>query len=111
MAAHVPRRLASFLWHGQQSQGIVFDNAIVALVDEKTGQRGNTNPHITFENVRLLPPCRPNIVVAVGRNYVDHAAQMGVEVPSEPLIFLKPNTSVIASGEAIVYPAWLSAKV
>ncbi len=53
----------------------------------------------------------PRSVLCVGRNYVEHAAQMQAEVPAEPLIFLKPVTSVIASGEAIVYPGWLSAKV
>jgi 2-keto-4-pentenoate hydratase/2-oxohepta-3-ene-1,7-dioic acid hydratase in catechol pathway len=53
----------------------------------------------------------PNLIVAIGRNYADHAAQMNAEVPSEPLIFLKPNTSIIADGEAIVYPSWVSQKV
>lgn len=108
---HEQRRIATFLWHEQATEGLVEDNAIVAILDRETHQPGKTNPHATLDRVRLLPPCRPNVVVAIGRNYVDHAAQMGVEVPTEPLIFLKPNTSVIASGEAIVYPSWVSSKV
>jgi 2-keto-4-pentenoate hydratase/2-oxohepta-3-ene-1,7-dioic acid hydratase in catechol pathway len=41
----------------------------------------------------------------VGKNYADHAAEMGSEVPAEPIIFLKPNTSVIGPGDTIVWPA------
>jgi len=45
---------------------------------------------------------RPGKIVCVGRNFVDHAKELGNDVPKEPLIFLKPPTSVIANGEAIV---------
>ena len=54
--------------------------------------------------VRLLPPCAPTKIVCVGRNYQEHARELGNEVPAEPLIFLKPPSSLIASGDAIVYP-------
>lgn len=54
---------------------------------------------------KLLPPCSPTKIVCVGRNYVDHAKELGNEVPSEPLIFLKPVSSLITHGETIVYPA------
>lgn len=47
---------------------------------------------------------RPGKIVCVGRNYLDHAKELGNEVPAEPLIFLKPPSSVIATGEAIVLP-------
>jgi 2-keto-4-pentenoate hydratase/2-oxohepta-3-ene-1,7-dioic acid hydratase in catechol pathway len=55
--------------------------------------------------VRLLPPCAPSKIVCVGRNYPEHARELGNEVPAEPLIFLKPPSSLIASGDNIVYPA------
>ena len=48
---------------------------------------------------------RPNKIVCVGRNYRDHAKEMGNDVPSEPLIFLKPSTSIIGNGDSIVLPA------
>ena len=57
------------------------------------------------EGARLLPPCSPTKIVCVGRNYVDHAKELGNPVPSEPLIFLKPPSSLIGTGDAIVYPA------
>jgi 2-keto-4-pentenoate hydratase/2-oxohepta-3-ene-1,7-dioic acid hydratase in catechol pathway len=57
------------------------------------------------EGARLLPSCSPTKIVCIGRNYVDHAKELGNEVPSEPLIFLKPPSSLIAHKDAIVYPA------
>ncbi len=56
------------------------------------------------KGARLLPPCSPSKIVCVGRNYAEHAKEMGVDVPAEPTIFLKPPSSLIASGDAIVYP-------
>ena len=63
---------------------------------KKTGQ--------TFAavNVRLLAPVTPSKIVCVGRNYAAHAAELGNDVPKEPLIFLKPPSSVVGPGEPIV---------
>ncbi|MDB4908156.1 MAG: fumarylacetoacetate hydrolase [Gemmatimonadetes bacterium] len=47
---------------------------------------------------------RPGKIVCVGRNYVDHAKELGNDVPKEPLIFLKPPSSIVASGQPIVLP-------
>ncbi len=64
-----------------------------------------TEEEIPFGDVRLLAPVIPRSkIVAVGRNYAAHAAEMGNDLPAEPLIFLKPNTSVIGPGDAILYP-------
>ena len=49
-------------------------------------------------------PDRPGKIVCIGRNYLEHAKELGNEVPAEPLFFLKPSTSVISEGEAIVLP-------
>jgi len=59
---------------------------------------------VDIKFVRLLPPCAPTKIVCVGRNYPEHARELGNEAPPEPLIFLKPLSSLIASGDAIVYP-------
>lgn len=53
----------------------------------------------------MLPIDRPSKIVCVGRNYAAHAAELGNEVPGEPLIFLKPSSSLIGPGEAIVIPS------
>ncbi len=52
----------------------------------------------------LLPPCIPSKIVCVGRNYAEHAKELGNEVPAEPTIFLKPPSSLLGSGGVIVYP-------
>ena len=56
------------------------------------------------ENYQILTPCAPSKVVAVGKNYADHAQEMGSTVPKEPLIFLKPSTSIIPTETQIKYP-------
>jgi 2-keto-4-pentenoate hydratase/2-oxohepta-3-ene-1,7-dioic acid hydratase in catechol pathway len=65
-----------------------------------------TGEEIPFDAVRLLAPVIPSKVVCVGKNYVEHAEEMGGEVPEEPLIFLKPSTSVIGPGDDIPRPSW-----
>jgi len=55
---------------------------------------------------KLLPPVTPSIVVCIGLNYRDHAAEMNKKLPAEPLVFMKPATSVIGPGEAIHVPSW-----
>ncbi|GGO30537.1 fumarylacetoacetate hydrolase family protein [Micromonospora parathelypteridis] len=57
-----------------------------------------------LSDVRLLSPILPSKVVCVGRNYADHAAEHGNDVPKEPLLFLKPSTSVIGPRDAIRLP-------
>ncbi len=65
-----------------------------------------TAAKVELTKVRLLAPVIPRSkIVAVGKNYADHAAEMGGVVPDEPIIFLKPNTSVIGPGDTIVWPA------
>jgi 2-keto-4-pentenoate hydratase/2-oxohepta-3-ene-1,7-dioic acid hydratase in catechol pathway len=58
-----------------------------------------------LEDVRLLAPVLPRSkVVGIGRNYAAHAAELGNEVPAEPLMFLKPNTAVVGPNDQIFYP-------
>jgi 2-keto-4-pentenoate hydratase/2-oxohepta-3-ene-1,7-dioic acid hydratase in catechol pathway len=71
----------------------------MAMSVKLTGERKD------LDGVRLLAPVIPRSkIVAVGRNYAAHAAEMGDEVPKTPLTFFKPNTSVIGPGEPIIYP-------
>jgi 2-keto-4-pentenoate hydratase/2-oxohepta-3-ene-1,7-dioic acid hydratase in catechol pathway len=64
-----------------------------------------TESKVSLSDVRLLAPVIPRSkVVCVGKNYADHAAEMGSDVPKEPVIFLKPNTSVIGPNDTIQWP-------
>lgn len=59
---------------------------------------------VPLSEVRLLAPIIPSKVVCVGRNYVEHAEELGSEVPEEPLLFMKPSTAVIGPGDPIRLP-------
>ena len=76
----------------------------------------DTHPYEPFEltgvshrlsDVRLLAPVIPSKIVAIGKNYADHAAEMGGAPPAEPLMFLKPSTSIVGPDDPIVLP-WQS---
>jgi len=62
-------------------------------------------------DVRLLAPVLPSKVMAIGRNYAEHAREMGGEPPTEPVLFLKPSTAVCGPGDPIRYPAGLTERV
>jgi len=64
-----------------------------------------TGEEIPLSSVRLLAPVLPSKVIAVGKNYVEPAEEMGGTVPDEPVIFLKPSASVIGPGDGIPYPS------
>jgi 2-keto-4-pentenoate hydratase/2-oxohepta-3-ene-1,7-dioic acid hydratase in catechol pathway len=70
-----------------------------------------TGARFPLADVRLLAPVLPSKVIAIGKNYADHVAEMGGERPPEPVLFLKPSTAVIGPREPIVYPASLSERV
>lgn len=59
---------------------------------------------VALAEATLLPPVEPSKIVCVGRNYREHAAELGNEVPAAPLLFFKPPSSLLAPGEAIRIP-------
>jgi 2-keto-4-pentenoate hydratase/2-oxohepta-3-ene-1,7-dioic acid hydratase in catechol pathway len=63
-----------------------------------------TNIELELDSYQILAPCVPSKIVAVGKNYLKHAQEMGTPVPEEPLLFLKPPTTIIADGQEINYP-------
>jgi 2-keto-4-pentenoate hydratase/2-oxohepta-3-ene-1,7-dioic acid hydratase in catechol pathway len=88
--------------HGQPDP----DTIVVALAGDPmyVGVRLLDEEH-RLADVKLLAPVLPRSkVVAIGRNYAAHAAELGNDLPAEPLMFLKPNTSVVGPGDAIIYP-------
>jgi 2-keto-4-pentenoate hydratase/2-oxohepta-3-ene-1,7-dioic acid hydratase in catechol pathway len=67
-----------------------------------------TGIRFPLADVRLLAPILPSKVICIGKNYADHAREMGSEPPAEPVIFIKPSTSVCGPGDAISRPTQLS---
>ena len=91
---------------GDPRYGILDGTDLVVLAGDPMFSGFDTlDERVPITEVRLLAPVIPRSkVIAIGRNYRDHAAEFGNEVPDEPMIFLKPNTSVIGPGDAIVLP-------
>ena len=103
-------RIARFTAGENPQYGVLDEEAdeLVALRgDPLYGELDPTGQRVSVADVRLLSPVIPRSkVVGIGRNYTDHAAEMGTEVPAEPLVFLKPNTAVIGPDDPIVLPPW-----
>ncbi|MDN3310646.1 fumarylacetoacetate hydrolase family protein [Microbacterium oryzae] len=100
-------KIARFSHNQAITYGILDGSELVVLAgDPLFAGFETTGARVPVSEVTLLAPVIPRSkVVAVGRNYRDHAAELGNDVPAEPLLFLKPNTSVIGPGDAIVRPA------
>ncbi|MDQ3041791.1 MAG: fumarylacetoacetate hydrolase family protein [Acidobacteriota bacterium] len=101
-------KLCHFQYDKKSYWGAVKANLVFPLenldnISEESKQLKLTE-HIKIENVKLLPPATPSKIVCIGRNYAEHAAELGNEVPKEPLIFLKAPSSVITEEESIVIP-------
>src|SRR5919107_6259892 len=86
--------------------GIIEDDSVRPLIDaDAFGSRPRAHSNrIPLGEVKLLAPVTPSKIVCVGRNYLEHAAELGNKIPDEPLLFLKAPSSIIASGEEIELP-------
>ena len=81
-------------------------NRSVAIFDSAPWKGGQPSGVVLkADNYELLAPCLPSKIVAVGRNYRAHAAELGNSVPQEPLLFFKPPSSLITEGNPIYYPS------
>ncbi|MDJ0568430.1 MAG: fumarylacetoacetate hydrolase family protein [Pleurocapsa sp. MO_192.B19] len=91
--------------HEQIYYGLLQPNRSVAVYDAPPWLGGQpTDIEQELDTYQLLAPCVPSKIVAVGKNYLKHAAEMGTPVPKEPLLFLKPPTTIIADSQDIYYP-------
>jgi 2-keto-4-pentenoate hydratase/2-oxohepta-3-ene-1,7-dioic acid hydratase in catechol pathway len=97
-------RIVRYSHEGEVGFGILEDEYVAAIGPHPFGPFQYTGERFPTGEVRLLAPVLPSKVVAVGRNYADHARELGNEVPPEPIIFLKPSTAVIGPGDRIVRP-------
>lgn len=96
---------------GGPRYGVVTESAVELIDPHPFGDWHRTGEMVPLPGLRLLAPVIPTKVVCVGRNYADHAAELGNEVPPEPLLFMKPSSAVIGPGEAIELPTDLSNEI
>jgi len=78
---------------------------VAAIADHPFGPIKFTGERWALPDVRLLAPVLPTKIIGIGRNYAEHAAELGHDLPPAPLIFLKPSTAVIGPRDAIRMPA------
>src|SRR5258706_10079886 len=93
-------RITRFRSSTYEGYGVVEKDSVRELDTPWSGKLGAAHG---LDTVELLVPCAPTKIVCVGRNYREHAKELGNEVPTEPLIFLKPPSSLIATGDRIEY--------
>lgn len=84
--------------------GVVEENRVREMDGDPFGPFHLSSKAKMMEEVRILSPCLPSKIVALGLNYRDHAEEVKMKLPEEPLLFIKPATSVIGPGDGIVYP-------
>ena len=90
---------------GKKAEYGIWDGELVqSLAGEPYHQLKGSNCYHKLSDLKLLPPCTPSKVVAVGLNYFSHAEEVKMPVPPEPLLFLKPSSSVIGPEDNIVHP-------
>lgn len=90
---------------GQTYYGLLQLTRNIQVLDAPPWLQGQpTDIELEAGSYQLLAPCAPSKIVAVGKNYVDHAAEMGTPVPKEPLLFMKPSTAITAANREIHYP-------
>jgi 2-keto-4-pentenoate hydratase/2-oxohepta-3-ene-1,7-dioic acid hydratase in catechol pathway len=97
-------RIVRYSHQGEVGFGVLEDEDVAAIGPHPFGAFEYSGERVPAAEVRLLAPVLPSKVVAVGRNYAEHAHELGNEVPAEPVLFLKPSTSVVGPGDPVVRP-------
>lgn len=81
-------------------------NSVIDAINDEKKVKGTYYKNIqdSLDEVKVLTPTQPTKIVCVGLNYKDHADELDMILPSEPLLFMKPSTSIIAHDENVIYP-------
>ena len=100
----VPQEKVGATSHPEVLHGVISGEVVREVSGEILGKWTVTNRSWALNDVKLLTPVVPSKIVCLGRNYVDHAAEFNNPTPKEPLIFLKPPSSLLAPDDPIVLP-------
>ncbi len=94
-----------FLQNGNIRYGLLEKgNTIREVVGDIFNNHKNTENVFSLSEITFLPPCVPTKIIAVGLNYFDHANEVQMKISDEPLIFMKPPSTLIAHNDNIIYP-------
>lgn len=97
-------RIVRFDHDNKVSWGILKDTEVEVIKGDPYESIGFTGEKLLKEKVKLLAPAEPSKIILAGLNYSDHARELGMSIPAEPVIFIKPPTTVIGPEEKILYP-------
>jgi 2-keto-4-pentenoate hydratase/2-oxohepta-3-ene-1,7-dioic acid hydratase in catechol pathway len=103
-------KIYRFRYRKRILQGVLKEEFLFPIVGSVFGDFGLATSPVPIGDVRVLPPVLPTKIVGIGRNYKDHAQELGNPLPEEPLVFLKPPTAVIGHLDAVIMPP-VSARV
>lgn len=92
-------------WDGDSiSYGVLEDEKIAMVKGNIYGSHVVDGTLVDLEDVQLLAPCEPSKIVCIGLNYHDHAKEMSLPVPKEPVVFLKPPSSITGPDTNVIHP-------
>ncbi|MBI4744176.1 MAG: fumarylacetoacetate hydrolase family protein [Actinobacteria bacterium] len=98
-------KFLKFRYENKINFGILEENGVVKKINGNPFY-GYSVTNIVFlpNEIELLPPCSPSKIIAIGLNYIDHAKELKMSIPDEPIIFLKPPSSLLGPEGQIIYP-------
>ena len=94
-------KICRFSVNGERFNGVLENDRVTIFENNR-----RRDESYLLSDIKLLAPVNPSKIVCIGRNYAEHAAELGNEVPSEPLLFLKAPSAVINNGDQIVLPKY-----
>lgn len=97
-------KIIRFTVDNKISYGLLNDALVQAIAGKPFGKIKTSGQTYRLNEVKLLAPCTPSKIVAIGLNYRSHAEEMKDKLPAEPLIFLKPPSAIIGHEDSIIYP-------
>ena len=97
-------KLCRFLYQRNIYWGQIRDETVIALRASPFVKIEAASQRFSLKKIKLLPPTTPTKVILVGLNYKDHARELKMPLPRKPLIFIKPNSSIIGHNASIIYP-------
>ena len=95
----------------RSSFGILQEKKVFEINGDIFGEYVITKATYDINELRILPPCFPTKIVAVGLNYRDHVEEMKKTLPEEPMLFMKPSTAIIGPEDKIIYPTHMASRV
>lgn len=95
-------KIVRFSHNNQITYGLVEGDIVKAIKGTPYSKIVVTGERFSIDKVEILPPCKPQKIICLGLNYSDHAEEVGLDIPKYPVIFLKPQTTIVGHGEEVV---------